>query len=180
MLDLAAAPVFTRAAAKAGLSQGFSCFPERGLGRQGLRCVAPRVLEPWLKATGAPLCSVWILPDQGRKPKPPAPPGRPLWAEPPEEPWRIIFRDGSLATGGKGDRYLTSPSSPFSCSNMCLYIFAHPRSEGLPLVSRSPGRSGKARHSRRQGWAVSQPTPTSVPLLSQFLMLEITLSCLSS
>lgn len=66
------------------------------------------------------------------------------------------------------------------------YIFAHPRAQkALPFcVPELLAGSGKAKVEQRRlsGWGgagASRP-PAFSPLLSQFLMLEITLSCLSS
>lgn len=66
------------------------------------------------------------------------------------------------------------------------YIFAHPRAQkALPFcVPELLAGSGKAKVEQRRlsGWGgagASRP-PTFSPLLSQFLMVEITLSCLSS
>lgn len=75
-------------------------------------------------------------------------------------------------------------SSSISCSNMCLtFLLILVLRRLFHSVSGAPGREWKGQgwaKTVRVGWRRNGRPPTFSPLLSQFLMLEITLSCLSS
>lgn len=166
---------------------GFSCFGAWALGREGLRCCGSRALEPWLNSCGAQTCSFCkrVGSSQIRDGSRVSCLARQTlcgWAT--REPRRTIL---GWQFGNRRERwrYLTfDVTAPFSCSNMCL-TFCHPRAQkALPFcVPELPGREWKG-----QGWAkdcqggvAQEPAdPHLQSLLSQFLMLEITLSCLSS